>query len=335
MQKFVFATLLLAFSGCSAGSNAIAPQPTPTPTRPPSGTIVEYSIPTANGGPFGITQGSDGNMWFIESNTDANKVGKITPAGVITEYALGTTNAFPGNIVPGPDGNLWYVDESNHVGRVTTAGAVTLFPATDPSSIAVGPDNNLWVPEFNGAKVDVYSTAGALLHTYASGANPSNLQLEQITAGPDGNMWFDTFSGQNVVKMITGTGSSTAFVYFPTVQNTLRGITKGPDGNVWACASDSSLIMRVTPSGTLTTFATPSANAQPYGIATGPDGNLYFTEPGVNGATNKIARITPSGTTTEFAIPTALSGPTLISAGPNNTMWFTEASSNKIGELFL
>ena len=48
-------------------------------------------------------------------------------------------------------------------------------------------------------KVDVYSTAGALLHSYASGTNPSNLQLEQITAGPDGNMWFDTFSGDNVV----------------------------------------------------------------------------------------------------------------------------------------
>jgi streptogramin lyase len=303
--------------------------------RPTSGTIVEYSIPTANSGPYGITQGPDGNMWFTENNTGTNKVAKITPTGVITEYSLPTSNAFPGNIVSGPDGNLWYVDESNHLGRVTTGGTITLDPATDPSAVAVGSDNNLWVTEFNGMKVDVYSTAGALLHSYVSNTSPSNLQLEQITAGPDGNMWFDTFSGDNVVKMVTGTGATTAFVYTPTLQNTLRGITKGPDGNVWACAQDSNLIARITPAGTLTTFTIPSANAEPNGITTGSDGNLWFTEPGINGATNKIARITPSGTVTEVAIPTALSGPALIAAGPNNTIWFTEESSNKIGEIYL
>ena len=159
-------------------------------------------------------------------------------------------------------------------------------------------------------KVDVYPTAGALLHSYASGTNPANLQLEQITAGPDGNIWFDTFfSGDNVVKMITGTGATTAFVYSPTIQNVMRGMAKGPDGNVWATAADSNLIARITPAGVLTTFAIPSANAQPYGITTGPDGNLYFTEPGVNRTTNKIGRITPAGTITEFSIPTALLPP--------------------------
>jgi streptogramin lyase len=330
MQKLAVAALVLAFTACSGSNGSIAPIP-----RPPSGTIVEYSVPTANAGPFAITQGPDGNMWFTESNTNTNKVAKITPAGVITEYQLSTANAFPGNIVSGPDGNLWYVDEANHLGSVTTGGTVTLYAAADPSGLAVGPDNNLWVAEFNGQKVDVYSTAGTLLHSYASGTNPVNLQLEQITAGPDGNMWFDTFSGQNVVKMITGTGATTAFVYFPTIQNTLRGMTKGPDGNVWACAEDSSLIARITPAGTLTTFATLSANAQPYGITTGADGNLYFTEPGVNRVTNKIGRITPSGVVTEFSIPTALSGPVFIAAGPNSTIWFTEGSADKIGELFL
>jgi virginiamycin B lyase len=328
MRKLAAAAIVLALTGCGSSSVII-------PTRPASGTIVEYLLPTANAGPFAITQGPDGNMWFTESNTGTNKIGKITPAGVITEFQLSTNNAFPGNIVSAPDGNLWYVDEASHLGRVTTAGTITLFPATDPSSIAVGPDNNLWVPEFNGMKVDVYSTAGALLHSYASNTNPTNLQLELITAGPDGNMWFDTFSGDNVVKMITGTGATTTFVYSPTIQNAMRGITNGPDGNVWACAADSSLIARITPAGTLTTFAIPSANAQPYGIANGPDGNLYFTEPGVNRTTNKIGRITPTGTITEFPIPTALSGPILIAAGPNNTIWFTEGSSNKIGELYL
>jgi streptogramin lyase len=333
MRTLAATALVLSLTACGGGSSGTSPFP--SNTRPPSGTILEYPTPTANAGPFAITLGPDGNMWFTESNTGTNKVAKITPAGIITEFALSTNNAFPGNIVAGADGNLWYVDEAGHIGRVTTAGTVTLFPATDASSIALGPDNNLWVPEFNGMKVDVYSTAGTLLHSYASNTNPANLQLELITAGPDGNMWFDTFSGDNVVKMITGTGATTTFVYSPTIQNVMRGMAKGPDGNVWATASDSSLIARITPAGTLTTFATPTANAQPYGIATGSDGNLYFTEPGVNRVVNKIGRVTPTGTFTEFAIPTALSGPTLIAAGPDNTIWFTEGSSNKIGVLYL
>jgi streptogramin lyase len=275
-------------------------------------------------------------MWFTESNPGTNKVANITPAGAITEYQLPTSNAFPSNIVSAPDGNLWYVDETGDLGRVTTAGVMTLFHITAPTGLAVGPDGNLWVTEFSGMKVDVYSTTGAaLLHSYASNTNPAYLDLEQIIAGPDGNMWYDTFSGANVVRMITGTGATTAFVYAPTIHNIMRGITNGPDGNVWACAEDSNSIARVTPSGVLTTFAVPSNNAQPWAIATGADGNLYFTEPGYGDTTNKIGRITQTGAITEFSIPTALAGPRLIAAGPSNTIWFTETRSNKIGVLYL
>ena len=303
--------------------------------RPPSGTILEYPIPTASSSPYGITQGPDGNMWFTESSTSVRKVAKITPGGVITEYPLAAGDSFPGTIVSGSDGKLWLVDEASHLISVTTSGTIAHYSAADPSSVAAGPDNNLWVAEFNGKKVDVYSTAGVLLHSYASNTNPSNLQLELITAGPDGNMWFDTFSGDNVVQMITGTGATTTFTYSPTIQDVMRGITTGPDGNIWAVASDSNLIAKITPAGVLKTFTIPSANAQAYGIATGPDGALYFTEPGVNQTTNKIGRITTAGVITEYTIPTTLSGPVFIAQGPNNTMWFTEGRSGKIGVLYL
>ena len=42
-----------------------------------------------------------------------------------------------------------------------------------------------------------------------------------------------------------------------------------------------------------------TAGAQPYDIALGPDGNLWFTE--FNGG-NQIGRITPLGVVTEFAV---------------------------------
>jgi virginiamycin B lyase len=42
---------------------------------------------------YGITLGSDGNLWFTERF--ANRIGKITTSGTITEYDLPTPNAQP------------------------------------------------------------------------------------------------------------------------------------------------------------------------------------------------------------------------------------------------
>ena len=49
-------------------------------------TITEFPLPTAGGGPLGITAGSDGNLWFTGfTEYDGNKIGKITTTEVITE----------------------------------------------------------------------------------------------------------------------------------------------------------------------------------------------------------------------------------------------------------
>lgn len=60
--------------------------------------------------------------------------------------------------------------------------------------------------------------------------------------------------------------------------------------------------------------------AYPFAIASGPDGNVWFTEIGGRG----IARITPAGVVTEFV---AGSSPAkvanAIAAGADGNMWFT------------
>ncbi len=76
-------------------------------------------------------------------------------------------------------------------------------------------------------------------------------------------------------------------------------------------------------------FAIGTANATPFGIAVGPDGNLWFTE----SLGNKIGRITTAGVITEFTIPTANSHPLGIAAGPDGALWFTENATNKIGRI--
>ena len=92
-------------------------------------------------------------------------------------------------------------------------------------------------------------------------------------------------------------------------------------------------IAKISTSGVVTEYSLPypGPGSLPLGIATGPDGNLWFTL-GSN-AVNAIGRITPSGTISEFPISTPNSGPVAITSGPDGNLWFTEEDSGFIGRI--
>ena len=81
----------------------------------------------------------------------------------------------------------------------------------------------------------------------------------------------------------------------------------------------------------ITEYPVPTPYSEPGGIASGPDGNLWFTE--YQG--NKIGRVTPSGNVKEVLTPTPESVPRGITAGPRRTVWFVEQSAGKIGAILL
>ncbi len=70
-------------------------------------------------------------------------------------------------------------------------------------------------------------------------------------------------------------------------------------------------------------------SGRPALLATGADGNVWFTET----AANKIGRISPSGVVNEFNVPTPASEPFGIAAGPDGNVWFTEYAGQKIGRV--
>src|SRR5438874_2488884 len=80
----------------------------------------------------------------------------------------------------------------------------------------------------------------------------------------------------------------------------------------------------------ITEFPVPTASSDPWGIATGPDSNLWFTE----NSGDQVGMINPTThAIAEFPVPTAGSFPASIAAGPDGNLWFTEnaSSANKIG----
>jgi len=87
--------------------------------------------------------------------------------------------------------------------------------------------------------------------------------------------------------------------------------------------------LRVSATPTINEYPTLTSSSLPEGIATGPDGKVWFTEL----VGNKIGKVTTNGTVTEYSIPTSSSAPVSIVAGPDGNMWFTEYSGNKIGKV--
>jgi hypothetical protein len=67
---------------------------------------------------------------------------------------------------------------------------------------------------------------------------------------------------------------------------------------------------------------------QPYDVAAGPDGALWFT----NSADNSIGRISTSGSVASFS-GADIDGPYGIARGPDGAMWFTNAYNNSIGRI--
>src|SRR5216683_911350 len=62
-------------------------------------TINEFTVPTASGGPRGIAAGPDGALWFTETN--GNKIGRITTGGTVSEVTIPTAGSQPVGIAAG------------------------------------------------------------------------------------------------------------------------------------------------------------------------------------------------------------------------------------------
>lgn len=54
------------------------------------GDFRSFRVPTDNSQPRHITLGSDGNMWFTESEFDVSQIGRVDPSGNITEFVVPT-----------------------------------------------------------------------------------------------------------------------------------------------------------------------------------------------------------------------------------------------------
>jgi streptogramin lyase len=121
-------------------------------------------------------------------------------------------------IAAGPDGALWFTNPEGSIGRITTAGVVTIYHAPsffNLGAIAAGPDGALWFTSANAGangSIERITTAG----TVTNYPDPRIVVPQAIVAGPDGAIWF------------TSAGS---IGHITTADSVTTSPTQGPSGS--------------------------------------------------------------------------------------------------------
>ncbi len=112
----------------------------------------------------------------------------------------------------------------------------------------------------------------------------------------------------------------------------VSALTSGPEGKLWFAGvtpgsqGPSGVVGSVGVDGQLREFPLPFPGAAE-GIAVGPDGNLWFTNP----PGNAIGRISPAGQLEEYRLHLTGARPTAIVEGPDEAMWYSEPGASAVG----
>lgn len=156
-----------------------------------------------------LTEGPDGNVWFVDGGAS---VSKLVPGNPVVSYPLSYMTAE--HITAGSDGNLWFSAggyqglSGAFIGKITTAGGVTTYRISGYSQppLIEGPDGNVWFigvssgSSSGGYPVKALSTIAEISHSgiVTSYALPWGV----VPSGPlvfdgTGNLWFIAGGGSD------------------------------------------------------------------------------------------------------------------------------------------
>ena len=328
------------------GTNVVtvAGAATQTGTQNGNGNAARFSSPA------GTAVDAAGNVYVADEQNDA--IRKITPAGDVSTFAgnvgvvgsrddTGVNATFnrPLGVAFDPGGNLFVADSQNHtIRKITPDGVVSTVAGL---AGVTGTNNGVGT----NALFDTPFSLAIDTQTNIYVADTLNHAIRKIT--PDGTV--TTLAGTiGVLGTNNGVGPAAKFA-FP------EGIAVDPDGNVFVADDDDFTIRKITPDGTVTTFAgvpgvvgsadgTDTARFNfPFGLAIDANRNLFLNDT----ANHIIRKITPAGAVTTLAGVAGVSGnvdgtgsdarfgrPAGIAVDANGTLYISDEDGHVIRKAY-
>lgn len=315
------------------------------------GKVKIFSGLTANVGgtaytldPGPLVLGPDGRFWMTTNSQPSSTNGLIaavTTSGTASAFATVGEPSSSSRMLVGPDGNLW-TPLSTHIARITTAGAITLYPYGTSSNsgysndIAVGPDGDIWFTERYNGKVGKIKPGMTTVteYTVPSTANGSCL-IYGLANGGDGFLYAVgdncIVNNTEVVLKIATTGKVTARASLPIFSP--YDMIRGPDGKIWISIYNQTLLIYDQKNNVFATISPPTSIKCYSGqLVTGPDGNMWDAGIGTGVCVylRKILTVTPtsvslSGVGQATTLQGSETGNPTLSASSSNTSVATVA----------
>jgi streptogramin lyase len=282
-------------------------------TAPP---VAEFPVRTGGGDPLGIVEDPKGNVWVMLGSQNIAEVSNN--GSVIAQYAVPTYSGLELTnfqtwldlITYDPaDKKIWF-GEVNGIfpGPVTgqlasldpATGAITEYPILESGpngippfgSIVAGSDGNIWFTEPFTNQIGMFDIKTHQVNQFNMPL--ADTQPQAMTLGPDGNLWF-TEGGQNKIGSINPISHAiNEYAFEPPsyiTNDQAEGIAPGPNDTVWFVLNQANQVDEFniqTQQFIKQAPAAPPGNNNPpsallWSIAEGPDGNMYYVEPGLNG----------------------------------------------------
>src|ERR671923_1983973 len=209
----------------------------------------------------------------------------------------------------------------------TPTSSMPLFPVFDAER------QSIWVGDSLLGSGRIWQLNIATGNYTAHSIKDANIVTQSVLA-PDGKLWYidplATRPNSTLGVYDPDTGSVKQYVI--AIEGIGTGITMDNSGNLWVPLSQSNKVVKFMPQTVqFASYDIPTAQAEPVGIMTDSQGNVWFTE-----AIGKIAKIdVNTGKITEYAPKSgqqALDEPTAIFEDPNNpgTLYISEHTGHTV-----
>lgn len=293
-----------------------------TPNIFTSGQAITDVIPANSGGTV-IAQ------TLVSTFAGSGSVGSADGNGIAASFNLPTVVTIDGF------GNIFVVDRSNHkIRKITPSGDVTTFAGSG----SIGSDDGVGsAASFKYPDGGVFDSQNNLFIS-----DQSNHKIRKIT--PDGTV--STFAGSGSIGSANGIGTAASF-YYPA------GMAVDAADNLYVADYGNNKIRKITPNGTVSTFAGT-------GVVGSTDGNVSVAE--FNGATgvcvdsfgnifvadyynNKIRKIDTLGDVSTVAGSGAIGSsdgigtsasfyyPAIVAVDAANNLYITDEENHKIRKI--